>query len=266
MGDIFGNKEDVARRWVGAIAVSASFLTRVPLPNRHAEVPFREAMIAFPIVGAIIGTAMGITVTMLMGLGFPPLVAAGAGLAVTIIITGGLHEDGLADVADGFGGGLLREQKLAIMHDSRIGSFGVIALVLALLIKAAAIAEIARFDGIATVLALAGSGSLSRAGMVWLLKATPAARTDGLGATAAGPNSATTASALAIGGALALFGFWWGAGFMAAVLSILLAGSAAAGLKVLAMRQIGGQTGDVCGALQMITEIIMLAAIAAGIS
>src|SRR4029450_13138448 len=120
--------------------VALAFLTRLPV--RHGRV-WRDADLAgsmplFPLVGALIGLAGGLAYALALGLGLPPWPAATLALATSIRATGRLHEDGLADVADGWGGGRTREDKLRIMRDPRLGSYGTIALVLALLARAGA--------------------------------------------------------------------------------------------------------------------------------
>ncbi|MGH6905574.1 MAG: adenosylcobinamide-GDP ribazoletransferase, partial [Geminicoccaceae bacterium] len=122
--------------------VALAFLTRLPV---REEPPWPAADLAasapmFPVVGALIGLAGAIAYALATWLGLPPWPAAVGALATTIWLTGALHEDGFADVADGFGGGGTREAKLAIMRDPRIGSYGALALVLAVLARAGAVA------------------------------------------------------------------------------------------------------------------------------
>ncbi len=266
MGDISGDKRDAMNRWISVLATSAGFLTRLPVGRDMALLRLPEAMAGFPLIGALIGMATGLVLWIFSMAGFPSLIAAGLAIAVTVLITGGLHEDGLADVADGFGGGNDPTRKLEIMRDSRIGTYGVIALVLALLIRASALAEIAPLGLVAVLCMLAGCGAFSRALMVWLLHATPAARSDGLGASASGPDASVIGMAIGLGSVLALTGLWIGAGFVAAVIAIAAAAALSLGVRILSLRQIGGQTGDVCGAVQMIGETAMLAIAAASLS
>jgi adenosylcobinamide-GDP ribazoletransferase len=259
MDDISGDRGDA----LAMLSASARFLTRIPLPGGGREVPLKDAMAAFPVIGGAIGGGIGLIAAVLGGLGVPALAAAAVALAAGAMATGGLHEDGLADVADGFGGGRSPERKLEIMRDSRIGSYGVLTLVLVMLAKAAAIAALVAAGGLATVAVLAGAGAFSRGAMVWLLARTPAARPGGLGASAGRPPDKVLAMAVAIGLALAIAASWLGAGIIAALAAPALAALAALALRGLALRQIGGQTGDVCGALQMVTETVFLTVAAA---
>ncbi len=158
-----------------------------------------------------------------------------------------MHEDGLADLADGFGGGGDRERKLEIMRDSRIGSYGVIALILALGFRGLGIAALAESGSAAA--ALIGLAAASRAVLPAALVLMPPARTDGLGQSAASTEPRPALIAAGIGFACLLpLGFGTA---LAAVLAIALAVTTVAAL---AMRQIGGQTGDVMGAMQQIAE------------
>ena len=186
-----------------------------------------------------------------MWLGLPPWPAAVVALATTIWLSGALHEDGLADVADGFGGGRTREAKLAIMRDSRIGSYGALALVLAVLARAGAIAALAEPAAVAA--ALVAAGAVSRGALPAVMAALPQARADGLAAKAGRPHPLRAAAALLIAALIALV-------LLGGTAPAALAAGALAALAValLARRQIGGHTGDVLGAVQQLTEIGVL--------
>ncbi len=170
----------------------------------------------------------------------PPLASALLALATASLLTGALHEDGLADVADGFGGGRDKARKLAIMRDSRIGSYGAVALVLCLGLIASGMAEAGR---IGLFLAIgAGTRAVLPALLAWL----PPARDDGLGHSAALSAGWRLWAALGIALVVALLA--------GALLPLLAAWIAAGAVGVLALRQIGGQTGDVMGAAQKLGE------------
>ncbi|WP_119273611.1 adenosylcobinamide-GDP ribazoletransferase [Taklimakanibacter deserti] len=252
----------MAKSWTADLAASFGFLTRLPIPGGVPSAPLAEAMRAFPVAGAVIGAASGLVLAGLASTGLPGLAAAGLTLAALAVLTGGLHEDGLADTADGFGGGQDRDGKLAIMRDSHIGAYGVMALVLGLLVKAACLGALAEGPATAVVALLAATGALSRALIVWLMASTPPARSDGLAHGAGQPSDFTSRKALLLGGIIAalLILATWGLG---PALVILGAGALVAGLtRFLAMRQIGGHTGDICGALQFLVETAMIAAAA----
>jgi adenosylcobinamide-GDP ribazoletransferase len=178
-------------------------------------------------------------------------------LATTIWLTGALHEDGLADVADGFGGGRTLEDKLRIMRDPRIGSYGALALVLGLLARAGALASLAAPAEVMT--ALVAAGAASRAALAAVMTMLPPARADGLAASAGRPHPLRTAAAVLLAALITvvLLG--------KAAAAALLAGAAAAFMVAwLARSQIRGHTGDVLGAVQQLTEIgVLLGTVAA---
>jgi adenosylcobinamide-GDP ribazoletransferase len=246
----------------GEMAQCLGFLTRIPLPT---TLPFNlptlnRAMRQFPVIGAFIGCITGLAVCLGLALDFSSLAAATLAVAITVMITGGLHEDGLADTADGFGGGSSADQKLAIMRDSRIGTYGVLALILAVLLKIQAIAAITALPPWLLIALLAVVGALSRAMMVWLMRTSLPARSDGLAAMAGRPSQAAAVYALALGVAPAMVVLWLAFGLLAGIIVLAVGFAASAGVRNLANRQIGGFTGDVCGAVQVFSETFMLIA------
>jgi adenosylcobinamide-GDP ribazoletransferase len=238
--------------------IAVAVLTRLPV---GAALPAEGAIAAsgwaFPLVGAGIGAlaALAFLIAELLGCGDAPaaLIALAAGLA----LTGALHEDGLADTADGFGGGGSREEKLAIMRDSRHGSFGVIALVLSIGLRAAALGTIG--EPIHASLALIAAHAASRGALPPLMRMLAPARADGLGAMAGQPRRTVAILAAVLGGALALAVL----GPRTGAIALVLSGGALALAAMLARRQIGGYTGDVLGFFQQIGEIVMLLVAAA---
>src|SRR6201996_8709980 len=127
------------------LKAAIGFCPRLPLPSA-APLPgsgLARAVWAFPLAGLAVGVAGAAIYALARRLGLPPWPASALAVAATLLVSGALHEDGLADTADGFGGGAARGQKLAIMRDSRIGSYGVCALTLALIVRAAALASFA---------------------------------------------------------------------------------------------------------------------------
>ncbi len=254
-------------RWTQDAALALVFLTRLPLPaigplnGPLAEGAAARATGWFPLVGALVGLAGGAVLALAAALNLPPLAGALLALAATVRLTGGLHEDGAADVADGFGGGRDTARKLEIMRDSRVGSYGVLALVFSVAIRAAALAAL---PVPAAVAALVAAGALSRCALAALALALPPARRDGLGAAQGRPARSTVLLALVLGIAVAAAALWGialpGAVPAAAVLAALAAVWA---MAALARRQIGGQTGDVFGAAQQLAEAAVLLTLAA---
>ncbi|MBG0797532.1 adenosylcobinamide-GDP ribazoletransferase [Methylocystis sp. L43] len=246
------------------VATFLRFYSRLPIgDDAQARLDFARMAPALPIAGAVIGAtgAAGLLVARICH--FPALVCALVAVAVLVLATGALHEDGLADVADGFGGGATRESKLAIMRDSRVGTYGALALCFSILLRVAALASIAERSVALAALALVFVAALSRvaglAPMMWL----PPARAEGLGAGVSAPSREVWARA---GFAAAAFGLgpWLaGAGASQIAVAIIAAFGAAALIANLAKRQIGGYTGDVLGAAQQLAEIAALAALSA---
>lgn len=234
--------------------IALFFLTRLPVRSARAGSPAALAASApmFPLVGALVGLVGGGFYGAAAWLGLPPLPAAIVALAAMMWLTGALHEDGLADVADGFGGGHSRQNKLDIMRDSRLGSFGAIVLTLSLLTRIGALAALA--SPIAVTAVLVTAGATSRALLPIALITWSLARDEGLAATAGRPHPARAAAALMIATLLAFLLL----PSLAAAIALLVAAAAGGVVGLLAQRQIGGLTGDVLGAVQQMAEIAFL--------
>ncbi|GLI93734.1 adenosylcobinamide-GDP ribazoletransferase [Methylocystis echinoides] len=237
------------------------FYTRLPIGvgrDGHAMPDFSRLCWATPIAGACVGALGAAALWLSASFGLPAMVAATATVCVQALVTGALHEDGLADVADGFGGGHGREQKLAIMRDSRVGTFGVLALCLSTLLRVCALAAIMQKSVPLAVFALLGAAALSRAaGLLPLTQLRPA-RSDGAGSAAATPAPSAMRAALLIGVVLALAPALGAASLAQAVIGVMACFAAVMGVTELARRQIGGYTGDVLGAAQQSAEIALL--------
>jgi adenosylcobinamide-GDP ribazoletransferase len=224
----------------------------VPSPAAHGLGDLARSTALFPLVGAGIGLISALALLMSFELGLDPLACALLALATGAAITGALHEDGAADFADGLGGGHSPESRLAIMRDSRIGSFGTLALIFSVLLRVAALASLADIGIV--IAALVGGHAASRAAMTVVMHALPNARSDGLSAGVGRPDRLAAGIGLAVA-AIAALVLLQGAGLLA----IIIAAGAAAGVAWLAQRQIGGQTGDVLGAAEQIAQAAFLA-------
>lgn len=248
--------------WGRDCCVAGMFLTRLPFPQvKGAEKKGRlgAAGRAFPLVGALVGLIAGASLMAAAALGLHPLACAFVALVASALVTGALHEDGLADVADGFGGGGTEAAKLKLMRDSRIGTFGVLAVIFSVGIRAGVLGGLSG-PGVAAT-ALIAAAALSRGLLPAALYTMAPARKSGLAVKAGRPDQEGMLKALLLGG-LAGFLFLgpWG-GLLA-----LVAGAGAAGFVAwLANRQIGGVTGDVLGAQQQAAEIAVLIAAAAAL-
>lgn len=236
-----------------------ALLTRLPLPDRAFRGASRgaAAVWAYPLAGVIVGAIGGSTGALALAVGLPTGISAGLMLGAMILVTGALHEDGLADCADGIWGGQDPARRLEIMKDSRIGSYGVIALILSLGLRWAAVAAILPLSGPFAV--AIGAAALSRAIMVVPMWALPNARSFGLSHRVGRPAGASVALALVLG--LAAGGFCFGLGATVRLVP-MLAGTALVCI-LLARARLGGQTGDVLGATQQVSEIAALLGLAA---
>jgi adenosylcobinamide-GDP ribazoletransferase len=249
------------RQLAADLTAALLFSTRLPVPGAAAisGADIARAGWALPVAGAIVGLIAAAVYWLARLAGLPPLPAAGLTIAASMLATGCLHEDGLADVADSFGAAT-RERKLEIMRDSRIGTYGVCALFTSLLLRAGALATISEPALAAPI--LVATHMAARSGMAPFMRLLPPAREDGL-SVGVGRPPGVSAVAAAIIGALALgLALEPAAGLFA----VVLLATEFALLAWLCMRQIGGQTGDVLGALEQIGEItiLLIAAATAG--
>lgn len=244
--------------WLRGIArdlkVGMLFSTRFPLSHatRIGGADLAHASWGLPVIGALIGLLGALVYWIAFHFNLPPLVGAALAVTATLAATGCLHEDGLADTFDGFGGGADRERKLEIMRDSRIGTYGACALTLSLLLRVGALASLAAPGPVALALIAAHAGA--RATLPLFLALVPPARPDGLAADAGRPPPASVGVAALLGFAVLL----WSLGAARSVVALLLLLAVLGVMRRLCLRQIGGQTGDVAGALEQISEIAVL--------
>ena len=241
----------------GDIYASVVFLTRLPAPPwaEAARRPLAGAMWAFPLSGVLVATVMAAIYAGGAECGLPPVLSALIAIAGGALLTGGLHEDGLADFADGLGGGTTPERRLEIMSDSRIGTHGVLVLVISIGGKAAALAAIG--DVFAVFGALVAAAAISRGLLPIVVASMEPAKEDGLGRLAGRPTASVWAIALGLGVAIVILaapGGWIGCLFAAAIAALATAW--------VARQAIGGYTGDVLGAVQQAAEFLALVLIA----
>jgi adenosylcobinamide-GDP ribazoletransferase len=236
------------------IKVSILFCTRLPVPHATPtdKCDVAGASWALPVAGALVGGAGAVVYTIASGIRLPSTLAAALALSATLAVTGCLHEDGLADTADGLGGGRDRARKLEIMRDSRLGTYGACALTMSLLLRWTALAAMAGPMAVASSLIAAHVSA--RAALPVFMRFVPPARFDGLSAQAGQPALRSAAVAVLLG-VLALAS---ALGLAATAIGLVLATCAGLFMAWLSMRQIGGQTGDVLGALEQIIEIVIL--------
>ncbi|MEM1077551.1 MAG: adenosylcobinamide-GDP ribazoletransferase [Pseudomonadota bacterium] len=239
------------------LPLALSLLSRLPVPVDHSRAGARAAAAAwaYPLVGVGLAGLAGGLAWGLSATGLPPGPVAGLVLVAQVMLTGALHEDGLADSADGLWGGWEPARRLEIMRDSRIGAYGVLALGLSLLLRWACLVAILTSGGPGLLLAaLVATAALSRGAMVTVMHVLPFARDDGLSRRVG--TVPRWSALLAVGLSLGICVMLWGL----LGLALLAAAGGAAALVVgrLAQARIGGQTGDILGATQQVTEITAL--------
>lgn len=245
------------------LATALVWLTRLPVGRMAPrELPgLAQAAWAFPLAGLVVGMIAAIPLAAGLSAGMPAPVAALLAIGAGILITGGLHEDGLADFSDA-AGGATRERRLEIMRDSRIGSYGVLALIVVTGLRVTALAALAGQGPWLAAAGLIGVAGASRAGMVAGLALMPPARPDGLGRLAGRPNRRGFGLALALGGLmLVLPAVVSDRPLILWLICALSIGAAQTWLARRAMRSLGGQTGDVLGAIQQLGEAAGLVAL-----
>ncbi len=243
--------------WWAELTAAIGFLTRLPVASlaHGADGLVARSFAVFPLVGAGIGAAGGAVFWGAAAAGLSPLTGAVLAIAFQVWLTRALHEDGLADFADGIGA-TDPARRLAIMRDSRLGVFGGLALVLGVGLRVAAVAEIAAPRD--ALIALVAAGALSRAAMVALVGMLGPAVESGLAAAVGRPARArlVLAGGLALAVTGALIAWPW------AVAAAMAAALAATAVGRLAARRLGGYTGDVLGTAQQVAEIAVLLVLA----
>ena len=247
------NATEILRQRLIELAAAFALLTRLPvhrfaLPRLTVQA---DAVWAYPVVGAAIGAIGGAVYWLAHSLSCPPALAALCALLTMVLATGAMHEDGLADFADGLAGDT-KGRSLSIMRDHQIGTYGVIALVLSLAMRATAIPLIA--EPHAVVAALVGAGAASRLSAVLIMTVLPPARRDGLSASVGSPTAGLAGITLCLTFMIA----WLVLPFVVSLLLILSAIVSAMVLGRMALTRLGGQTGDVLGASSQVCECLTL--------
>lgn len=228
-------------------AVALAFLTRIPVPVRvDGPSDLARSVPWFPVVGALVGLVVGGVFPLFSGF-LPTLAAAALAVAAGMVVTGALHEDGLADTVDGLAGGRDRSGRLEIMKDSRVGTFGALALVISVLLRVGALAAFQPGTALVVVVLV---HVLARGAAAGVMVSVPAATTTGLGADYLAATRWQGAVGLGVAAAIA---FGLGGTF---AIPLFVAATVPAGLVAWwAGARIGGVTGDVLGACEQAAEI-----------
>ena len=244
--------ESDAASYFDALMSACGFLTRLPIPFRN--VPIHRAAWAFPMAGVVVGCVAGGLLWGGLAIGLPPLAASILAFIASALVTGALHEDGLADCADGFWGGTTPERRLEIMRDSRSGAYAVLALVLVSGLKIVLLASVAaQWGGLAGATVLVGLHAVSRSVLPIAMNWLPPAGTSGLAVMAGRPSLATACFSLGLGAAISLIvPGWMGIAFVPAGLAVVLA------VGYLAKAKLNGINGDSLGAMEQMAEVMGL--------
>ena len=230
-------------------------LTRLPVWSDRdgAEPNLSRSTWAYPLVGMIVGGIGAGAILVAEMLDMPDILSAVIAVAVMTLATGAFHEDGLADTADGIGGGWTKERKLEIMRDSRIGTYGTMALLISFALRIAALIAIG--DAVLTAFALMVAATVSRSGIVVLLTIMPPARSDGMGTVAQNPPVTSLICALLVG-ILAMQIVPFG------MIASIFAGLGILSIYWIGIKHVDGYTGDLLGAGQQVSEIFFLISLA----
>ncbi|MBC7282362.1 adenosylcobinamide-GDP ribazoletransferase [Hoeflea sp.] len=248
------------------IARATGFLSRLPVPARYFEGydgSLSRASGMFPAAGVVIALVPALVVLILSWLGANPALTAMIAITASIALTGGLHEDGLADSADAFGARGGRDQMLEIMKDSRTGTYGALALVLSFAFRATSLTILLSVHGAwSTFLLLLAVAAASRAAITWHWNALPPARQDGVAASVGAPEDSAATRSLATGGILFVALAVPSAGFMPALLALGVLTAFVSLWTSIVREKLHGHTGDTLGASQQIAETTCLVALA----
>ncbi|MEP3232748.1 MAG: adenosylcobinamide-GDP ribazoletransferase [Hyphomicrobiales bacterium] len=253
--------DDRERSSLGCILSSVQFLSRIPIPDslaNHKKPDFENGSWSFPLAGIVICLPAVVIMVVAYALGLNAEIIAVLTIATQALVTGALHEDGLADIADGFGGGSTRDRKLEIMKDSSVGAFGAVALVISFLMRFALLSSLLDLSFFLAIAGFIAAQTVSRSVQVWFWQSLPAAREDGLSSTFGTPSPQSARTALLIGGGSVLLPLIAGVSIFSITISIGLIILLLVGFRKLCIQQIGGQSGDTIGAIQVLAEIAFL--------
>ncbi len=238
------------KKEINLLRLAFQFYSRIPMgKTEYSEENLTKAFRYFPLVGAVVGAAGGLIVYLASFL-FPISVGVIFGMIVMVITTGGLHEDGLADFFDGFGGGQTKERILAIMKDSMIGTYGVISLVLLFLLKFTLYTSIDTFEIVSVIVAAHTSSRFMS--IVMINTSTYARKENSKSMHTSHKNDWQTILIAFMIAVLPFFFLPWQIDMVAITAYILIY----LGIKKFIERKIGGFTGDVLGALQQFCEVV----------
>jgi adenosylcobinamide-GDP ribazoletransferase len=253
---------------VGMVFQLASFLSRIPywrLAKRlgaGAELDFAKSAWAMPAAAVLVVWPATVLLLLLWQLEAPIYIAAALTIGCTALVTGFLHEDGLADVADGFGGGSTSERKLEIMRDSTIGTYGTAVLILTIGLRVLALGALISVSPLLAAFIYLLIAVASRTAMLWPWSRSQAAREAGLSASHGTPGKKSSFIAIGLVVAIVLIFLTALVGFAVACLVLVTMALVTWLFQRFCQGQIGGQTGDTLGATQQLVELSALTMLA----
>lgn len=241
------------------LLICLMFFTRLPVRlNLKKHIRLHVSVHMYPYAGIIIGLIGAAVIFLATAMNLPSIPIAILATMAMVLATGALHEDGLADMADGFGGGHDRQRKLEIMKDSRIGTYGVLALVFSQGLRVSVLAELVTFSLTASMVSLVIAAAFSRAISMLFWAALPPARSDGLSKNSGQPDKTSLAMALSLTLLAIVLLSPFGFGLVALILAMLGGFCSLLLLIWICKKQIQGQTGDTIGATQQICELVFM--------
>ena len=247
---------------------AVGFLTRTPVAAKWFEGDdglLSQTCRAFPLAGAL--STLPSLLVLIIGsvLDLPVLLTALLAVAVLVIVCGGLHEDGLADVADGFYGAATAERRLEIMKDPRVGAYGAMALIFSILLRTVALGSLLQASLFSAGAGLVAAVVVGKMALVWHWTELPSARTDGLAALSGLPTRDASMFALTSGAVISAALALMFHGLSPFVIAAAFAALAAIGFRALCQNKISGHTGDTLGAAAIIAEMAFMTGLASGL-
>ena len=264
-------REQIEPTWWQRFATALQFLTRIPVslpegrPAEYYSTAFRLSLVFFPVVGGLVGLFTALVFVGLMALGLTPLVAAFIAIGCEAFLTGGFHEDAFADTWDALGGGWSSEQVLEILKDSRLGTYGSLALVVGVGIRVTAMAAIAQksYMGtsgshLGTLLSIIAAASIARIAILAIMATTsPVANRVSKTNELSNRQSFQTVWM----GTLLSSPFcvpWVLSDFPVACVSLIVTSATLFWFRSILLRRVGGTTGDFLGCSAYLTQLIVL--------
>lgn len=250
--------------WWRCFLAAVQFLTRLPIPNTSETsaasyaATLRRAVVLFPLVGGLVGASTAIVFVVALLIGLTPLVAALVALGCEAMLTGAFHEDAFADTCDALGGGWTRDQVLQIMKDSRLGTFGTMALVIGVGGRAAAMAALVDGGVIWPLVAITAAAAWGRIAIVAMMVTTPPIEHRESQANDISGTQTWTTLLIASLLSLPLWIGWLVMAPLVSALSLTVAIVVLAWFRRKIVKRVGGTSGDLLGCSAFLVQLVIL--------